>query len=250
MGPESGSAEIACQSQLGGVITSGGGFSSIMDRPSWQNATVDNYFHNLSSSQEPTSGYARQGRGYPDLSLIGVEYQVVIGGAMKSVFGTSASSPVLAAFVSLVNAYRLNQNMSSVGFLNPTLYAVGYNNTMHVGNRYNASFQDITSGHNKCCAYSGEDYATQAECCSSGFAVTVGWDPVTGWGSVLFPEFAAMFELNVTYTSSPSSSSSKKTNYELVIIVTVVVVIIVVILMVMAALMIWFHNRPIRIVSA
>ena len=43
MGPGSGTAGIACQSDVGGVITTRGGFSNAYARPSWQTSAVDNY---------------------------------------------------------------------------------------------------------------------------------------------------------------------------------------------------------------
>lgn len=70
--------------------------------------------------------------------------------------------------VTLVNSQRLLHNMSSIGFVNPSIYAAG-----------TGYFNDITSGHNKCCAYSGVD-PMQATCCNSGFTAASGWDPVTG----------------------------------------------------------------------
>ena len=38
---------ILLQSQLGGVITSGGGFSTVYPRPEWQDTAVDDYFSGL-----------------------------------------------------------------------------------------------------------------------------------------------------------------------------------------------------------
>jgi hypothetical protein len=179
------------------VITSGGGFSTYFGVPSWQKKSVDYYFNNLKSTQKPKQGYNPQGRGFPDISLIGVNYQVVIGGTIQGLYGTSCTAPVLAAYVSLVNSERLLQNKSSIGWINPTLYAVGYNNTMNYANIYNAKLNDITSGNNSCCASST---ASAADCCSSGFAATKGWDPVTGLGSVNFTEFVKIF--NPTTTTS------------------------------------------------
>ena len=179
MGPESGGSEIACQSQLGGVITTGGGFSTIFRTPSYQQKSISAYFNNLTASYAPTAGYNSEGRGYPDIAFIGVNYQVFIQGNIYSLYGTSASAPVLAAMVSLINAERLKNNQSSVGFLNPTLYAYGYGGS-YFGKAWNPfkgvyPFTDITSGHNKC---------TVKECCQSGFFTSEYWDPVTGLGSI------------------------------------------------------------------
>ena len=116
--------------------------------------------------------------------------------------GTSASAPVMAAFVSLVNAQRKSKGMSTMGYINPFLY------------KYYASFtNDITSGNNKCAAvtydfgssqsassslygyyssyYSYSDdgwwsddydfsFRPLVTCCSEGFFAAKGWDPVTG----------------------------------------------------------------------
>ena len=77
MGPESGTAEIACQSDVGGVITTGGGFSNAYGRPSWQTSAVNNYFSTVSTP--PDIGYSTTGRGYPDVSLIGVRlYNIIL----------------------------------------------------------------------------------------------------------------------------------------------------------------------------
>lgn len=171
MGPETGSAEVVCSSSNNGVITSGGGFSVKVSRPSWQNNAVNYYLTAAAASTSPpTSGYNSAGRGYPDVSLIGVNYQIYLDGAPAIVYGTSCSSPVFAAFVSLVNAARLKNNLTAVGFINPTLYSVGYNNTIGVSNIYNATFNDVTSGNTKCCA-SG----SSPSCCSSGFTALKGW---------------------------------------------------------------------------
>lgn len=171
MGPETGNAEMVCSSSTNGVITSGGGFSSKISRPSWQADTMS-YYLNLvqSGTNAPVSGYNSAGRGYPDISYIGVNYQVIIDGSTYSVYGTSASAPVFAAFISLVNSARLAEGKAAIGFVNPTLYAVGYNSTLGKKTLANATFTDVTSGNNKCCKKVGS-----VTCCSSGFTAVSGW---------------------------------------------------------------------------
>ena len=41
---------------------------------------------------------------------------------LKTVYGTSASTPTLAGIISLLNDARLQNNKSTLGFLNPFLY--------------------------------------------------------------------------------------------------------------------------------
>ena len=142
-------------------------------------------------------------RAYPDVALLGHNYKIVVNGAITFVDGTSASAPVMAAFVSLVNAQRKSKGMSAMGYINPFLY------------KYYANFtNDITSGDNKCSAvtyepinsyysyyfppyyladtpesnpnsysynyYYSPSYQAVITCCEEGFYATRGWDPVTG----------------------------------------------------------------------
>ena len=91
------------------------------------------------------------------------------------VSGTSASTPVFAGLVSLVNAQRLQAGRSTLGWLNPSIYA-------NAGGFTN----DIVSGDNKCTA-------NPDACCDVGFSAAVGWDPVTGFGSVDFQKFSKYY---------------------------------------------------------
>jgi tripeptidyl-peptidase-1 len=133
--------------------------------------------------------------------MMGVYYEVIIGGSStpELLFGTSCSSPVFAAFVSLVNADRYSRNLTSIGFINPTLYMIGSGNITDL--KLNASeqaaaagmYNDITSGTNNCCANDSPS-SQPTTCCNSGFAATSGWDPISGWGSVNYNEFSSVFK--------------------------------------------------------
>jgi tripeptidyl-peptidase-1 len=177
MGPESGTAEISCTSDAGGVITTGGGFSTIFSAPAYQKTAVSNYFSGLSTSQQPATGYNANGRGYPDVSMAGFNYEVIIGGKQYALSGTSASAPVVAGFVSLVNAARLQAGKKPLGFLNQAIYQNGVQFS-----------NDVTTGENNCVAGRGE-----ISCCSQGFWATSQWDPVTGFGSVDYKKFYDVF---------------------------------------------------------
>ncbi len=104
-GPESNQPEIACTSATGGIITTGGGFSIYLSRPSYQDDAVSNYLANA-PGLPPTSQYNTKGRAYPDVAALGYNYQVVIGGQTYALSGTSASTPVFAGFISLINGVR------------------------------------------------------------------------------------------------------------------------------------------------
>ena len=53
--------------------------------------------------------------GYPDISLLGVKYIVAINGSFYPLDGTSASAPLAAAMVSLVNNGRVLGGRSTLG---------------------------------------------------------------------------------------------------------------------------------------
>ncbi len=64
----------------------------------------------------------------------------------------------MSSIIALVNDALLSSGKPTLGFLNPWLYSKGYQ-----------GFTDILSGG-------------QAGCNTTGFPVTKGWDPVTGFG--------------------------------------------------------------------
>jgi tripeptidyl-peptidase-1 len=140
------------------VITTGGGFSTIYAVPSWQEPAINAYFDNVENTdKKPFQGYNRRGRGFPDVSLLGHNYVITIGSNFTAVSGTSASAPVFAAYISLVNSERLKQSLPPLGWVNPAIYA------------FATSFiNDIVDGDNRCVALG-------TVCCAQGFMATTGW---------------------------------------------------------------------------
>eukprot|EP01039_Chlorochromonas_danica_P007525 gene7525-8323_t len=201
VGPESGKSEVTCQVPLS-TITSGGGFSaqpSVNARPEWQTAAVTNYFNTV--SPKPQNGYG-SGRGYPDISMMGNNYFIITNQSINAVSGTSASAPVFAGVVSLANSVRKAKGQSSLGFLNPLLYA-------------NASLfvMDITVGNNSCTSASsssvvGDTFVYSGVCCSEGFVASAGWDPVTGLGSVNVEKFLHLVNGDYNPTPNPTPAPS------------------------------------------
>ena len=167
--------EIVCQADvLGGVVTSGGGFSGTYAQPYWQADAVASYFAQVDGTQQqPAGGFSKGGRGYPDVALAGKDFEVVIGDVLYLVSGTSASAPSVAGMLARINAGLLAAGKAPVGLVNPTLYASS------------GSFaNDIVDGDNTCTAYLLE--------CEQGFYATTGWDPVSGWGSVDYGRLEAL----------------------------------------------------------
>jgi hypothetical protein len=60
----------------------------------------------------PAGDFNNTGRGYPDVSALGHNYIIWLGGQPMQVDGTSCSAPVWGAIVGLVNAARLAANFA------------------------------------------------------------------------------------------------------------------------------------------
>ncbi len=158
------------ESAVGGGAT-GGGFSRIFPRPSYQNGV---------------SGIGAY-RGVPDVAynadpLTGVPIVISLGNAtlIAPIGGTSAGAPQWAGITALAEQAVGKR----VGFLNGTFYRI------LMSKSYSQAFHDITTGNN---AFTFKD--------GSGKTVTIpgynagnGWDPTTGVGT---PKAAGLIKLLV-----------------------------------------------------
>ena len=111
--------------------------------------------------------------------------------------------------------------MCNIGFINPTLYSAGINKTFSNGVNI---FNDITVGDNKCC--SGQ-VAALVTCCTSGFTAEVGWDAVTGWGSIDYTHLLAVFNNSVAAADDNVNSNGNGTPIGTTTVAIIVVVVIV-----------------------
>jgi tripeptidyl-peptidase I len=148
---------------------SGGGFSNYWPRSDapYQTAAVAAYLANT-TGLPPSSRYnGTAGAGFPDISVAGVAFNIVVSGSTMQVDGTSCSTPTFAGIVSLLNDARAAAGKGSLGWLNPLLYANP------------GVFTDITEGNNPGCG-------------TQGFPARAGWDPVTGLGTPKFPALLAL----------------------------------------------------------
>lgn len=143
---------------------SSGGFSNYFSRPAWQNDTVNAYLDRIGDSKAGL--FNRTGRGIPDISVIGSHFGVIWGGVPSITGGTSASTPVVAAMVALVNDQRLKAGKFPLGWLNAALYS----------SRVKSILEDVTIGASKgCMPFNRTVWA-------SGWPAAPGWDAVTGLG--------------------------------------------------------------------
>jgi len=155
-----------------GFQASGGGFSHLFRRPTYQNGVA---------------GIAAN-RGVPDVAADAnprTGFPVVTsnagGGYMISGHGgTSASAPLWAGIIALADQYAKRH----LGFVNPAIYRIA--RTPH----YHRAFHDITAGKANTAEF---PHGT-----ITGYRAGVGWDPVTGWGS---PNASALVPLLVSMAS-------------------------------------------------
>lgn len=142
---------------------SGGGFSVLYKRPSYQNGVVQG-----------------NRRGVPDVAYnaavnggVLVAVSVIPPGAEGGPFhifgGTSAGSPQWAGIVALADQSAGQR----LGFLNPSIYAIGASSS------YSSEFHDITFGNNTIQLPDAKGNTVTI----IGYSTHKGWDPVTGWGT-------------------------------------------------------------------
>ncbi|KAF9061872.1 subtilisin-like protein [Rhodocollybia butyracea] len=147
----------------------GGGFSNVFTTPSYQTAQVASFLKTIPSNFAGT--FNKAGRGYPDVSVQGWNFEVVSGGEVGLVGGTSASSPTFAAIIALINNQLVAAGKPVLGFLNPFIYSTA-----------STAFTDITIGKNS-------GFVCPAT--SVAFSAAVGWDALTGFGTPVFSELLA-----------------------------------------------------------
>jgi subtilase family serine protease len=138
---------------------SGGGVDSAYPIPSWQAGV--SMITNMGSTTF---------RNIPDVAIVASPslFWVKNGQTTATGGGTSAATPLWAGFLALVNQQAAENQKPPVGFLNPTLYALGQ------GAHYSSDFHDITVGNNTNAASPNLYYAVP------GYDLTTGWGTPTG----------------------------------------------------------------------
>lgn len=174
----------------GDLSSGGGGVSSLIPKPSWQNGKT------------PADGK----RDVPDISLsaspehdpylICSQGSCVNGfraanGDLSAVGGTSVGAPVFAGMVTLLN--QATQNSSGQGTVNPTLYSLSGTSAFH----------DITTGDNKVPCQSGTTNCPASAPFVIGFSAGAGYDLATGLGTINTNNLAHAWP---GFTATPSYS--------------------------------------------
>jgi len=145
---------------------SSGGFSNMYPAQPYQQSAIE-YYKTHTTGLPAASHYNATGRGFPDVSTVGVEFWIFVQGLDEPVDGTSCAAPTFTGIVSLLNDARVSAGKKPLGFLNQILYA------------HPEVFTDITQGNNPGCG-------------TKGFPAAQGWDPITGLGTPKYPEMLAL----------------------------------------------------------
>jgi uncharacterized repeat protein (TIGR03803 family) len=151
-------------------VGSSGGISPTYASPSWQQG-IDMTANHGSANR----------RNIPDVAMVADNIWVLaLNGLSYASYGTSASAPLWAGFAALANELAATKGQPAIGFINPTIYALGR------GSSYHSTFHDITVGNNN------------SSSSQTGFPAVPGYDLCTGWGTpsgsnllyaLVFPEF-------------------------------------------------------------
>ncbi|ERF71269.1 hypothetical protein EPUS_05321 [Endocarpon pusillum Z07020] len=165
------------------VSFSSGGFSDRFPRPAYQEDAVGAYLDRLGDTWAGL--YNPDGRGFPDVAAQAVNYSVYDKGVLKKFLGTSASAPTFAAIVADLNSILLSKGKPQLGFLNPWIYQKGYK-----------GLTDIVDGGSRGCRgfsiYSG---LPAPRVPNATWAAVEGWDPVTGYGTPIFPKLVQLIDV-------------------------------------------------------
>lgn len=162
----------------------GGGGSLLSPRRPWWQAAIKRYgagriVPDIAALADIYPGYAYYCTATPCAHLAGT----VPG--WKSIGGTSAAAPLMAAGVALANQYVAGRGQPSLGFLNPLLYRLGADGKTRAG-----AFNDVTVGNNDL----GKALPPEAGggrplgCCPA----RAGYDWASGWGSLKLPGFVKL----------------------------------------------------------
>jgi subtilase family serine protease len=135
-----------------GTDVSGGGFSSLFGRPSYQDGIT---------------GIGAM-RGVPDVAANADSTSAMAltftGGVLIPAQGTSAATPLWAAVIALAD----QEAGQHLGLVNPAIYRIARSGAYH------SAFHDVVTGDNSVMWPTGVFL---------GYEAGPGWDPVTGWGS-------------------------------------------------------------------
>ena len=152
---------------------SGAGFSDLYPVPDYQKHHQKAYYSSIPDAEKKY--FNGSGRVFTDGSAYGEDIPMYIGGELYSAGGTSASSPIFASHLAMLNAARRDKGLGKIGYIHNIMYRKGQSS---------GALRDITKG--KACG------------CPSPYGnvclyVNKGYDGPTGLGVPNFPGLLSLF---------------------------------------------------------
>jgi len=216
--PEMGWNDSTQDIQAGGFISASGGGASIFftkaaGEASWQTGAgvpndgkrdVPDLALNASADHDGYLFCSEDGANGSIVATCTSGFRTGAGGNLTVVGGTSAAAPTFAGIVALMNGYLVNNGFQSsfgIGNANPNLYYIAANNP--------AAMNDVQSGNNIVPCTQGTLDCPGTAPFQFGFSAGVGYDQVTGLGSVNANTLATAWgELSTATTTSISPSTN------------------------------------------
>jgi len=160
------------------LSATGGGASILFSKPAWQGGTgtmrlVPDVSLSASADHDPYLFCSEDDQQTGQIvSTCTAGFRTGAGGNLTAVGGTSADAPTFAAILALINQFLGTPSLAPV---NPTLYSVAASTP--------SAFHDIKTGNNMVpCTAPSTNCPTGTT--QIGFSAAVGYDEVTGLGSV------------------------------------------------------------------
>ena len=217
--------EVMAGDESGAGITSGGGYSGLFPALPFMHKAIRGYLRQQSRDTSGPEAIIAQTsvmwpafnasgtlmRGYPDISALAARIPIVLrqgeGSGRTTVAGTSASTPIVAAYIVMMNDMRLQAGLPKLGNILPLLYMLG--------DRHPEVYNDVTVGYHGFstpkdarCTFCMEKLHCVVNGERQGLTAAPGWDAVTGFGSMNF-ERMIRFVLPVSARNATAPASAR-----------------------------------------
>jgi subtilase family serine protease len=204
-------AENLAANPPGTIAAAGGGASILFSKPTWQTGTgvpndTKRNVPDLALTTSPDhDGYlfcSEDGSNGALQTTCAVGFRDSAGGNLAVVGGTSAAAPTFAAITALLNQYLVTngfQTTAGLSNMNPNLYYIAAGNP--------GALHDVTSGNNIVPCTNPSPNCPATAPFQYGFSAGVGYDQVTGLGSVNADALAVAWgELSTPTTTAVTAS--------------------------------------------
>ncbi|MGZ4733311.1 MAG: S53 family peptidase [Terriglobales bacterium] len=191
----------------GSLSATGGGASIFFTKPTWQTGTgvpadgkrdVPDIALSASPDHDPYLFCTEDDGKGSIVATCTSGFRTGAGGGFTAVGGTSADAPTFTAILALINQYLGNTPPTGLAPVNTTLYGLAASTP--------SVFHDVTTGDNKVPCTTGTTNCPTGTT-TIGFSAGVGYDQVTGLGSVDGFALAQAMSTAPGFTLAPTAGS-------------------------------------------